>query len=460
MSLDYSGLDSKLKSTTVIIKVSENDSLIKLANILDWEKVLEIVVGDLRKTTGKLLWWLGRKLKLRIHLAVFLLQTFTKMTDRGIENAINYNGLYQVFCGCTVVENWHCPDHTKIEKFRNRISPDTQQKLISYIVQLAKENGFADPKKMDVDSTVQEANMTYPSDGKLLVKLSMMCKKVIDYIKTNNFTVPHAFKDITVNLKRIKEKAKEYFFIANNKAKEIKHEAFKQLYEIVYSQLINKIKLLNRLPITITNKFKWNIKLTLKQIQCHALKYLIDVKYFINTQTMKTGKILSFHLSKVACIKKGKAGKDKEFGRAYQLGRIGGNFLIVLPSTSIREEDKISLLPMIDEHEKIFGKNVLESVTADKKYYSINNIIELMKKNMLEIGVQHPCNIKNKYDISEELINRRAGIEPLIGHAKKYGLGKSKMKSDDTILSEGYRAVMGFDLHQFMRHLSINLSSI
>jgi IS5 family transposase len=54
-------------------------------------------------------------------------------------------------------------------------------------------------------------------------------------------------------------------------------------------------------------------------------------------------------------------------------------------------------------------------------------------------------------EIVHPLRNRRAGIEPLIGHAKAFGLGRSKMKSDQTTLASGYRAGMGFNLHQFLR---------
>ena len=168
MSIDYTGIKDRLKTINIVIKVSDDNPLIKLANVFNWNKIADIVIDDLKNSTPKLFWWLGRKLMLRIHLGIFLLQSFNKLTDRGIEDAVRYNALYQVFCGRSIIPNWHCPDHTKIEKFRNRIKPETQQKLIAYIVQLAKVNGFADPTKMDVDSTVQEANMTYPSDGRLL----------------------------------------------------------------------------------------------------------------------------------------------------------------------------------------------------------------------------------------------------------------------------------------------------
>jgi hypothetical protein len=51
------------------------------------------------------------------------------------------------------------------------------------------------------------------------------------------------------------------------------------------------------------------------------------------------------------------------------------------------------------------------------------------------------------------LADRRAGIEPLSGHAKQGGqLGQSRMKTDDTTLAAGYRAIGGFNLRQLRHH--------
>jgi hypothetical protein len=454
MSIDLSGTDTKLESATVEIYVSQEHPLIRLANTLDWQKIAELVIEDIKKTTTKLRWWAGRKLKLRIHLAVFLLQSFLKMTDRGTEEAIRGNGIYQVFCGKTVVEKWHCPDHTKIEKFRNRLSPETQRNIISYVVQVAKQFGFADPSKMDVDSTVQEANMAYPSDAQLLTKLTLIGKKVIDYIKDQGREVCNSAKQISVNLKAVKKEAKAYFFMAKNVSSEIKHAAFEALYETVKEQIIPVIEICTSLDKELLKNIPWNIKRGLEQIQTHAKKYLDDIAYFIETQTMKSGKILSFHLKEVACIMKGKLGKAKEFGRVFQLGRIGGNFFIVLPSTTVRQEDKLSLPLIVEEHENIFGEGVLKSVGTDKGYYSKKNE-KILQEKIPEVGIQIPGNVKEQRTIDQELKNRRAGIEPLIGHAKNFGLRKSRMKSDETTLASGYRSILGFNLHQLMRHQSI-----
>ena len=149
----------------------------------------------------------------------------------------------------------------------------------------------------------------------------------------------------------------------------------------------------------------------------------------------------------------GGLGKDREFGRVYQLGRIGGNFLIVLPSTSVRQDDKASLIPMVKEHQAIFGKGVLESLGTDKGYFTKANQQALCGQ-IKELGIQSPGNVKHQEPIPQALKDRRAGIEPLIGHAKKFGLAKSKAKSDQTTLASGYRSILGFNLHQLTRYVS------
>ena len=55
----------------------------------------------------------------------------------------------------------------------------------------------------------------------------------------------------------------------------------------------------------------------------------------------------------------------------------------------------------------------------------------------------------------EKLANRRAGIEPLIGHIKRGGqLGRSRMKKDASTKAAGYTAVLGFNLRQTKHYLT------
>ena len=185
MSICFSGLDTPCWVQPVTIDVSSAHPLIQLAQVIPWQALANMVLPDLQRTTAKGQWWLGRKLKLRIHLGAFLLQWLDHLTDRQVEWAIKDHAAYQLFCGRGVVNNWHPPDHTKIEAFRSRLSPETQRQVANQVAVWATALGFADPSKMDLDSTIQEANIAYPSDAQLMVKMTLLVNKVWTYMKEN-----------------------------------------------------------------------------------------------------------------------------------------------------------------------------------------------------------------------------------------------------------------------------------
>ena len=157
MSICESGIGCNIKHGPLVITIEPHHPLILLDQSLPWAEISALVLPDLKRTSGK--WWLGRKLKLRIHLGVYILQQIYNRTDRQIEYDVRDNAAFQLFSGKNIVVKWHCPDHTKIEDFRSRLSPETQLALANMIAKQAVIEGFADPRDIDIDSTIQEANM-------------------------------------------------------------------------------------------------------------------------------------------------------------------------------------------------------------------------------------------------------------------------------------------------------------
>jgi len=457
MSIDISGRDRKVASAPVTISIPENHPLVLLAAILPWALLMDLVVQDLKKTTAKGCWWLGRKIKVRVHLGAFLLSKLYNLSDRKLEYGLRDNAAYRLFCGCNIISEWHAPDHTKIEEFRSRLSPETQRTIANEISKAAVALGFADPQETDFDSTVQQANIAYPSDASLLTKLVQMGRKVIDFVKQKITRIPQKSL-VEVNLKKAKEYARKYFFQPRNTNIERRRKVFKDLYTFVKKQMLPVIDICNQLTENEVAGMPWNISQTFHQIHEKALRYLKDVAHFIRNHTIKPGKILSFHAREVSCIKKGKPGKEMEFGRIFQLGRIKGNFLFIGPPTPPRNADRNSLIPLVSEHASLFGEGTLKSVAADKGYWKKSNQEQLIKCGLKEIGIQRPSNVKSPVglptqEVQDRLKDRRAGIEPLIGHAKHGGqLGKSRMKSDSATLAAGYSSILGLNLRQLIRH--------
>lgn len=455
MSICQTGIDCSPKFGSILINVPEVHPLTQLALILPWQELLDLIMPDLKKTaTGK--WWLGRNLKVRTHLGVYLLQQLFNKTDRQIEYDVKDNAAYRMFCGFGIVDNWHAPDHTKIEKFRSRLSPETQRNLANVLAAHAVKIGFGDPRDIDFDSTIQEANMAYPADSSLLKKLGGMANKVSTFL---NKTILEASQPLVVNIKKIGSAARAYFFLSKKSTKEVKNEKLMTLLQIVKEEITPVIELCLSLKESLIKRMPWNQKRTINQIRESAVQYLKDVHTFLIEGAMVTTKRLSFHLKEAICFSKGKLGKKYQFGRAFQLGRTKGNFLFSGACTSPQMPDKASLAPMMYEHEKTFGVVDINSVSTDKGYYSIKNEKILMQKGVEEIGIQRPANIKKSHpkplsiESVEKLVNRRSGIEPLIGHVKHGGqMGRSRMRSDKTIEASGYSAVLGFNLRQLIRH--------
>ena len=126
--------------------------------------------------------------------------------------------------------------------------------------------------------------------------------------------------------------------------------------------------------------------------------------------------------------------------------------------TSAQMDNKTSLPLIIETHQTLFDKAKINSVSTDKGYYSSKNEKLLATNEVTEIGIQRPHNIKKAHpkpmikDREVELVNRRSGIEPLIGHVKHGGqLGRSRMKSDKAIECSGYTSVLGFNMRQLIR---------
>lgn len=455
MSICQSGVGCKVQAGKVLVFVTEQHPLIRLSQALPWQTLVDTILPDLKKTK-KGCWWLGRKLKVRTHLGVYLLQQLFNKTDRQIEYDVKDNAAYQLFCGMGIVEKWRVPDHTKIEEFRSRLSEETQKSLANLMVKQAVQLGFADPSNIDIDSTVQEANMHYPADSCLLKKLGALSNKVAHFL---NKTLKGCLNTpLVVNMKKISSVSRDYFFLPKNTAKEVKNNKMMMLLTVVVEEISTVINRCKYLSADFIAKAPWGIKRTIEQINTLAEQYITDVDYFLTERMIAPAKALSFHLKEVACFTKGKLGKKYQFGRCIQLGRIDGNFLFVTKSTSVQMSDKTSLPAIIECHQELFDGATINSVGTDKGYYSAANEKYLQAKGVNEIAIQRPRNIKKQpinplsKEREEELVNRRSGIEPLIGHVKHGGqLGRSRMKSDKGIESSGYTAVLGFNMRQLIK---------
>lgn len=456
MSISLLGLSDKTETVSISIFPNKDHPLIKLAQVIPWEQMGEVVMEDLRKTTSKGFLNLGNKLYLRVHLGLYLLYLKTNKTERALEWETNDNATYQIFCGLNLTPLKRCPDHTSIQKFRSRLSPETHRILANMIPQLATNLRFADPSKADFDSTIQEPNIAYPSDANMLMQLVCHAHKFTEYFKNHMPTTKKIVDPIIIKLKETKGKLKEYLFTAKTKSEE-KKQKLKGFIELA-GQELSKVsqmhlteKCLERIPRGISQSFQKVKDLSKRMIE--------QTNYYWEYGKASANRLYSLHAKDISCFNKNKPGKKWQFGRAFQLARIKGNFVFVGKCTDIRMEDKSSVVPMVEEHQRLFGEKKLKSGSWDKGYYKNSNKNYLDKLGSLkDFALQKPGQVieaisKEKQEEYLRLVDRRSGVEPCIGHIKNGGqLKRSRMKSDESTLAAGYGAVTGYNLRMLIRH--------
>ena len=400
MALDLDGFDREVKGSIVSLVIDEKHPLIKLCNALPWQELLEIILPDLKRTS-KLLWWVGRPLRVRIHLGIYLLQQLFNLTDRQAEGSLKDNAAFRLFCGFDLLNKWHVPDHTKIEEFRSRLSAETQRTIANFIATQAVKLKYANPANLDVDSTIQMANIQHPSITNLLIKLAVLGKSLIKPLITLGKMQKEKY---FVNLKRIKSLALHFFSLKRQDSISQKN-VLKKLWGEVCSGIIPILKdshvIIKELQI---GKY-FHIRRKVEQLQWRGSRILEALYDKIFEGKVGDNIVHSLHAYDVHIFNKNKLSRRLEYGRCYQLGRIDGNFLYVGKCTSLNMPDVPSLPPMVIEHQKLFGKESLKSISTDKGYYAYSNQFFLEEEEIKEIGLPRPNRVLlAPYSISAVLV--------------------------------------------------------
>src|SRR5690606_13693161 len=108
-----------------------------------------------------------------------------------------------------------------------------------------------------------------------MTKLVGNAGKLVEFIRKN---FDHLVsKKWRVDIKAVKEKARDYFFLAKNKGIEIKREVFKGLHRTVKKELRPVVSLCEMLTAGHLAKLPWNIRRAFDQIKSDAWRYLLDV---------------------------------------------------------------------------------------------------------------------------------------------------------------------------------------
>ena len=138
---------------------------------------------------------------IRLVVGLLMLQHIKGVSDEVVVRQWVENPYWQYFCGYEELQ-WEFPiDPTTLSRWRKRLGKDGMEKILSSTIDLAINKQLVskqDLKNVIVDTTVQEANVRYPTDSSLLnecrEKLVKLCKKHYVLLRQSYARIGDAFK--------------------------------------------------------------------------------------------------------------------------------------------------------------------------------------------------------------------------------------------------------------------------
>jgi len=387
-----------------------HDPLIALADEIDWK----IFDNAFSKYYSKE----GRPAKpIRLMVGILLLKQLKNISDEEVVFQWKQNPYYQYFCGFDefqIAEPCHATD---LVYFRKRIGVEGMKVIFGMSVAL--HGAASEERQVIIDTTVQENNITYPTDGKLAIKI---INKLVKIAKYESIQLRRTY------LKEIKVHRISLRFFRHPKKRKKAKSAMKRLRTIAKTILRD-----------LDRKFENNISLHNK----YAEDFYLFMRILLQEKNSKN-KIYSLHEPHAYAVGKGKDHKAWEYGtKASIVTTKKSGIIIGVTSHDKNEHDSKTLEAALTSANSNRTKPIKEGI-CDRGYAGkkvvLGTIISLP-------GVPLKRDTKYQKEVKREKFRRRAAIEPIIGH----------MKSDHRMQRNYLRGFIGDEINLLLAASAFNL---
>jgi IS5 family transposase len=371
-------LQTDIFAPLLVSFIDLNHDLVLLADDISW-KLFEKEFAKHYSHTGQ------TSMPIRLMVGCLMLKNLYNLGDETLVEAWIMNPYMQYFCGESVfVHEFPC-DPSDFVHFRKRIGAEGIELIFKYSVECQGAKAKSD--FVVSDTTVQENNTTFPTDAKL-------CKKIIDqchYIaKKENIIQRQSYKRVSKQLVR-----DSYNSSHPKRAKKAK--ASQRKIKTLAGRVVREIE---RSPV----KERYQSKLDI-------------YNKIITQEKTDKNKIYSIHKPDTACIAKGKAHKQYEFGNKVGLAyNPKQKIILAIKGFDGNPHDSKTIEPLIDQMIKLFDYKPKEIAydRGGKGNATIQEVTITTPTKPKKYQTQYQKNkIRKKF-------NKRAAIEPIISHLKQY----------------------------------------
>lgn len=431
-------------------QLSKTNRWVKLSQVIPWDKIVESYDRQFNAIEGR------PPISGRVVLGALIIKHMLNLTDEETIHQIEENMFMQYFLGYSSFTNESIFSPTLFVEIRKRLNQTIVNSISELVVAHQKEIESKRVKKQEedddankpptitssiqtqepakdsdsnagtliMDATVSPQNITYPTDLKLLNAAREKSEALID--KLYNKSIHGETK-----VRTYRQLARKDFLNAIKK----KTKSFKEIYKWNGSQL------------RYLKRNLAHIQLLLEGYETKVLQHKLKEKDLIYIQTLQTvytqqetmhrtqtrsieNRIVNIHQPHVRPIKRGKAGKQTEFGSKLQVSLVNGfTFLDKLSWDNFNEGTELQA--SVEQFKTRCGHYPKE-VLADQIYCTRANRLWLKEKN-IKFSAK-PLGRPAKEALSNQVSpGKRNPIEGKFGQAKvAYGLDNIKAKLKET----------------------------
>lgn len=390
--------------------------LYRLANVIPWD-VLEKEFAKHYSHTGR------KAHPIRLMVGLLIIKQLRNLSDESVVERWVENCYYQYFCGEAEFK-WDFPCHpTDLVHFRKRIGEQGVEKILQISIELHGKK--AQEREILIDSTVQEKNITFPTDTKLYKKIADKCVAIAEeegvrlrqsYRRTTKkLVLDQRFRNHPRNFKKARRSARKLKTIAGRLVRDLSR----------------------KLPEGLLGYYG----------------ELLDIFNRVLEQTRTTpNKIYSLHEPQVYCIGKGKAHKKYEFGAKASIAVTKDSGIIVGAVSHPRNiHDSKTLVEVIGQSSELRG-HCPEVAICDKGYRGKSKVGETRILIPKPSGKRATPYQRQK---ARKRFRRRAGIEPIIGHLKSdYRMFRNYLKGSVGDSINLMLAAAAFNFKKWMREVA------
>src|SRR3990172_5297860 len=348
---------------------------------------------------------------IRLMVGLLILKHVRNVSDESVVEQWAENAYYQYFCGEEYFSAAEPCVPTELVEFRKRIGEEGVELIFQESIRINGKDGKEE--EGTTDTTVQEKNITFPTDSKLHKKIIDKCKGIAEkedlelrqtYTRTiKKLSLNQRFRNHPKNQGKAKKADKKIKTIAGRLVRELERK------------------------LAPENKY---------------IPSLLLFKKVLSQKRSDTQKIYSLHEPHTQCIGKGKEHKKYEFGSKVSIIKTKNSGVIIGAINIERNDyDAHTLESALEQQQRLTG-HILKNNFVDRGYRGV--------KNVLGTNILTPKNYSHLNNYQKQKLRkgfrRRAAIEPVIGH----------LKSDYRLSRNFYKGIFGDNINVMLAAAAMN----